>query len=675
MTMTLDRLDGVLAEPVFGRRDPDARGYFGAYGGRFVPETLVEPVAALERAYFAARADRTFVDEFVSVLRQFVGRPTPLYEAARLSEDVGCRVFLKREDLAHTGAHKINNAIGQALLAKRMGKTRVVAETGAGQHGVASATACALLGLECVVYMGTEDMARQALNVVRMRLLGATVVGVDAGSRTLKDAISEAMRDWVGRPHDTTYLLGSALGPHPYPLMVREFQSIIGQEARQQILAQAGRLPDAVLACIGGGSNAIGLFDAFIDDAGVRLIGVEAGGEGITPGRHAARFSGGSPGVLQGTWTYVLQDAAGNIELTHSVSAGLDYAAIGPEHAMLREQGRVSYRYATDDAALQAFAWLSRSEGLLPALESAHAIAAVRDVAAEIGRDGILVVNLSGRGDKDVHCRRPGRAGGGGALVSQRLADTFTRLRGSGGPGLVTYVTAGDPGYARSREILLALDRAGADVIELGVPFSEPLADGPVIQRATERALAGGMTLAKTLDLVEELRGQVRAPIVLFTYANPIYRLGIDAFAARARQAGVDGVLALDLPIEEAGPLQTRLAADAIDTIFLVSPTTTDERLRRAGELGSGFLYGISRLGVTGIRADVAAGAEALAARMRKESRLPVALGFGLSRPEHIRDVGRWADAAVVGSALVDVIARPAIRRRSPARSSASCAG
>ncbi len=624
-----------------------------------MPETLVEPVAALERAYFAARADRAFVDEFVTVLRQFVGRPTPLYEAARLSEDVGCRVFLKREDLAHTGAHKINNAIGQALLAKRMGKTRVVAETGAGQHGVASATACALLGLECVVYMGTEDMARQALNVVRMRLLGATVVGVDAGSRTLKDAISEAMRDWVGRPHDTTYLLGSALGPHPYPLMVREFQSIIGQEARQQILAQAGRLPDAVLACIGGGSNAIGLFDAFIDDAGVRLIGVEAGGEGITPGRHAARFSGGSPGVLQGTWTYVLQDAAGNIELTHSVSAGLDYAAIGPEHAMLREQGRVSYRYATDDAALQAFAWLARSEGLLPALESAHAIAAVRDVAAEIGRDGILVVNLSGRGDKDVHLVgglvAPAR---GGALVSQRLADTFTRLRGSGGPGLVTYVTAGDPGYARSREILLALDRAGADVIELGVPFSEPLADGPVIQRATERALAGGMTLAKTLDLVEELRGQVRAPIVLFTYANPIYRLGIDAFAARARQAGVDGVLALDLPIEEAGPLQARLAADAIDTIFLVSPTTTDERLRRAGELGSGFLYGISRLGVTGIRADVAAGAEALAARMRKESRLPVALGFGLSRPEHIRDVGRWADAAVVGSALVDVIAR-----------------
>jgi tryptophan synthase beta chain len=400
MTMTLDRVEVV---PVFGRRDPDARGYFGPYGGRFVPETLVEPVAALERAYFAARADRAFVDAFVAVLKQFVGRPTPLYEAQRLSAEVGCRVFLKREDLAHTGAHKINNAIGQALLAQRMGKTRIVAETGAGQHGVASATACALLGLDCTVYMGTEDMARQALNVVRMRLLGATVVGVDAGSRTLKDAISEAMRDWVARPADTHYLLGSALGPHPYPLMVREFQSVIGQEARRQVLAQAGRLPDAVVACIGGGSNAIGIFDAFVDDADVRLIGVEAGGEGITPGRHAARFAGGSPGVLQGTWTYVLQDRDGNIELTHSVSAGLDYAAIGPEHARLRDLGRVTYRYATDAAALQAFAWLARTEGLLPALESAHAIAALRDVGREVGRDGIVIANLSGRGDKDVH--------------------------------------------------------------------------------------------------------------------------------------------------------------------------------------------------------------------------------------------------------------------------------
>jgi len=398
-----ETMDTIEVVPSFGRRDPDIRGYFGAYGGRFVPETLVEPVAAVERAYLALRQDAAFRDSFTHLLRRFVGRPTPLYEAQRLSEGLGRRVFLKREDLAHTGAHKINNALGQGLLAQRMGKTRIVAETGAGQHGVATATVCALLGLRCAIYMGSEDMSRQALNVVRMRLLGAEVHPVDAGSRTLKDAISEAMRDWVTNVGDTHYLLGSALGPHPYPLMVREFQSVIGHEARQQVLADTGRLPDAVVACVGGGSNAIGIFDAFLDDGGVRLVGVEAGGDGIVPGRHAARFAGGSPGVLQGTWTYVLQDADGNIELTHSVSAGLDYAAIGPEHAALRDAGRITYRYATDAAALEAFANLARREGILPALESSHALAAVSEVASELDRDAVMIVNLSGRGDKDVH--------------------------------------------------------------------------------------------------------------------------------------------------------------------------------------------------------------------------------------------------------------------------------
>lgn len=396
----------IQVRPSFGRRDPDRRGYFGEFGGRFVPETLVAPIEELEAAYFAVRTDESFEREFVERLRQFVGRPTPLYEAARLSEALGCRVWLKREDLAHTGAHKINNALGQALLAKRMGKTRIVAETGAGQHGVATATACALLGLECIVYMGADDMVRQELNVVRMRLLGATVTEVTSGSRTLKDAISEAMRDWVANVADTHYLLGSALGPHPYPLMVREFQSVIGAEARQQFLAQTGRLPHAVVACVGGGSNAMGIFDGFLDDADVRLIGVEAGGEAIAPGRHAARFAGGVPGVLQGTWTYILQDAAGNIELTHSVSAGLDYAAVGPELAALRDAGRVEFCYAPDDAALEGFKLLARTEGLLPALESSHALAAARDVAKELGPDGLLVINLSGRGDKDVHLVR-----------------------------------------------------------------------------------------------------------------------------------------------------------------------------------------------------------------------------------------------------------------------------
>jgi tryptophan synthase beta chain len=389
--------------PVTSRRDPDARGYFGEFGGRFVPETLVEPVEELERAYFAVRDDSAFGAELNHLLTHYVGRPTPVYEATRLTQaSGGARIFLKREDLTHTGAHKINNALGQALLAVRMGKRRIVAETGAGQHGVATATACALLGLECHVYMGTEDMDRQALNVFRMRLLGADVRRVDAGSRTLKDAINEAMRDWVTNVADTYYLLGSVLGPHPYPLMVREFQSVIGREARAQFLELAGALPTAVVACVGGGSNAIGIFDAFIEDRAVRLVGVEAGGERIVRGRHAARFAGGSAGVLQGTRTFVLQDDDGNIERTHSISAGLDYAAVGPEHAWLRALGRAEYAHVTDEEALGAFQRLARLEGILPALESAHAIAYAERLARELGGRATLLVNLSGRGDKDV---------------------------------------------------------------------------------------------------------------------------------------------------------------------------------------------------------------------------------------------------------------------------------
>ena len=395
-----------MTDTRFGRRDPNERGYYGDYGGKFVPETLVAPVEELQQAYFDARQDKDFLREFDRLLAHYVGRPTPVYEAARLSASqpkAAARIFLKREDLAHTGAHKINNALGQALLAKRMGKTRVIAETGAGQHGVATATACALLGLECHVYMGTDDMARQALNVIRMRLLGATVCGVSAGSRTLKDAINEAMRDWVTNVTDSYYLLGSVLGPHPYPLMVREFQSVIGREAREQFHQMTGRLPDAVVACVGGGSNALGIFDAFIPDTSVRLIGVEAGGEALTAGRHAARFATGLAGVLQGTRTYVLQDANGNIELTHSISAGLDYAAVGPEHSWLKDMGRAEYSWVGDSDALVAFQELARTEGILPALESAHAIAYAVTLAQELGPSGWILVNLSGRGDKDVN--------------------------------------------------------------------------------------------------------------------------------------------------------------------------------------------------------------------------------------------------------------------------------
>ncbi|MEW6207975.1 MAG: tryptophan synthase subunit beta [Acidobacteriota bacterium] len=383
---------------------PDARGHFGEYGGRFVPETLMHPLEELIRAYTEARRDPAFTKEFEYLLSHYVGRPTPLMFAERLTEHLGgARIYLKREDLCHTGAHKINNAVGQALLARRMAKTRIIAETGAGQHGVATATVCALMNLRCIVYMGTEDMRRQELNVFRMKLLGAEVVGVDAGSRTLKDAINEALRDWVTNVADTYYLLGSALGPHPYPAMVRDFQSVIGREARAQILEAENRLPDLLIACVGGGSNSIGLFHEFLKNEGVRMTGVEAGGRGLTIGEHAARFSGGRPGVLQGTRSYVLQDEDGQISTTHSVSAGLDYSAVGPEHAYLHDRGRVTYTSVLDGEALEAFELLARLEGIIPALESAHAIAEVIRVAPRMKRDEIVVVNLSGRGDKDVN--------------------------------------------------------------------------------------------------------------------------------------------------------------------------------------------------------------------------------------------------------------------------------
>jgi tryptophan synthase beta chain len=357
----------------------------------------------LEREYVKAAKDRRFQEEFTGYLKQYVGRPTPLYFAERLTKKLGgAKIYLKREDLCHTGAHKINNAIGQALLAKRMKKPRVIAETGAGQHGVATATVAAMFGLQCEIYMGTEDMQRQALNVFRMRLLGATVTGVDAGSRTLKDAISEAMRDWTTNVRSTHYILGSVLGAHPYPMMIRDFQSVIGREARKQILAAEGRLPDSLVACVGGGSNAMGLFHAFRDDKKVKMIGVEAGGLGIASGKHAARFAGGKPGVLQGTMTYLLQDDDGQINLTHSVSAGLDYAAVGPEHSYLRDEGRAEYTSATDDEALAAFDLLSREEGIVPALESAHAIAHIMKIAPTMKKHHVMIVNLSGRGDKDV---------------------------------------------------------------------------------------------------------------------------------------------------------------------------------------------------------------------------------------------------------------------------------
>lgn len=383
---------------------PDRKGHFGIYGGKFVPETLMAPLEELEKAYRATKRDKDFRETLKNYLTHYVGRPTSLYYAEKITKALGgAKIYLKREDLCHTGAHKINNALSQALLARKMGKRRVIAETGAGQHGVATATAAAFLGLQCDVYMGTEDMQRQALNVFRMKLLGAKVIGVDNGSKTLKDAINEAIRDWVTNVRSTNYIMGTVFGPHPYPMMVRDYQSIIGKEAKRQIMKAEGRLPDLLIACVGGGSNALGLFYPFLKDSGVKMMGVEAGGEGIKSGRHAARFAGGSVGILQGTKSYLLQDEYGQVLETHSVSAGLDYASVGPEHCFYRDAKRIEYSYATNKEALEAFQLLSREEGIIPALESAHAIAQVIKTAPKMKKDEVIIVNLSGRGDKDVN--------------------------------------------------------------------------------------------------------------------------------------------------------------------------------------------------------------------------------------------------------------------------------
>jgi tryptophan synthase beta chain len=400
-TPNVPRTSAAVAEPT--THDPDARGHFGVFGGRYVAEALMAVIEEVTAAYEKARTDQEFLDRLDNLQTHYAGRPSPLYEATRLSEHCGgARIFLKREDLNHTGSHKINNVLGQALLAKQMAKTRVIAETGAGQHGVATATACALLGLECVIYMGAVDTARQALNVARMRLLGAEVVSVESGSKTLKDAINDAFRDWVTNADNTYYCFGTAAGPHPFPMMVRDFQRVIGMETRTQILAQAGRLPDAVTACVGGGSNAIGIFHAFIDDADVRLVGYEAAGDGVETGRHAATFSGGTPGAFQGSYSYLLQDEDGQTIESHSISAGLDYPGVGPEHAFLKDIGRTEYQPITDVEAMAAFRLLCQLEGIIPAIESAHAVAGTVKLAAELGPGAIIVINLSGRGDKDV---------------------------------------------------------------------------------------------------------------------------------------------------------------------------------------------------------------------------------------------------------------------------------
>ncbi len=494
---------------------------FGPYGGRYVPETLIPALDELEREWSAARADPSFVAQLDALLRDYVGRPTPLYHAQRLSDLVGGAVWLKREDLTHTGSHKINNALGQALLAQRMGKPRVIAETGAGQHGVAAATACALLGLECVVYMGTEDMRRQEPNVQRMRLLGAEVQGVDAGARTLKEAVSAAIRDWVANVDSTHYVIGSCVGPAPYPALVRDLQRRIGDEARAQLLDQAGRLPDRAIACVGGGSNAIGTFIPFVNDAEVELVGVEAAGEGLNTQRHSAPLTTGARGVLHGALTGVIQDEEGQILEAHSISAGLDYPGVGPEHAWLRDSGRVRYEAVEDGAAVAAFHRVAELEGILPALESSHAVAWLLANPSA----GLSLITLSGRGDKDL-----AEVLALGMSIAAAFAQNGKRA------ALMPYLMGGYPSIEESVSAGLAAADAGADLLELGIPFSDPLADGPVIHAAGTSALAAGATPHSVLGVCEQLASRV--PVVLMVYANIVLTAGVHAFALKAAAAG-----------------------------------------------------------------------------------------------------------------------------------------
>ncbi len=637
------------------RSGPDERGHFGNFGGRFVAETLMPLILDLEKAYAAAKADPAFHAEMKGYLRDYVGRPSPLYFAERLTEHLGgAKIYLKREELNHTGAHKVNNVLGQIMVARRMGKKRIIAETGAGQHGVATATLCARFGLECIVYMGAVDVARQAPNVFRMEMLGAKVVPVQSGTRTLKDAMNEALRDWVTNVHNTFYCIGTVAGPHPYPMMVRDFQCVIGEETRKQMQEAEGRLPDSLVACIGGGSNAIGLFHPFLDDPSVEIFGVEAAGHGLTQ-LHAASIAGGRPGVLHGNRTYLLMNDDGQIQDAHSISAGLDYPGIGPEHSWLHDVGRVTYLSATDDEALDAFMLLSRLEGIPPALESAHAIAKVHRARAE-------AAEKSPDGGQSFRPRRQGYSADHGnperqEEVTTRIDTRFAELKKEGRAAFVTYVMAGDPDLATSLAIVKALPKAGAEVIELGMPFTDPMADGPSIQAAGLRALKAGMTLKKTLQLVRDFRKDDDAtPLVLMGYFNPIYIYGVDKFLADAKTAGVDGLIIVDLPPEEDDELCIPALKAGLNFIRLATPTTDDKRLPAVLANTSGFVYYVSIAGITGAAAADSKVVGEAVARIKRHTKLPICVGFGIRTPEAARAIAEKADGSVVGTALVDAL-------------------
>ncbi len=682
-------------------------GRFGDYGGFYVAELLIPNLEQVEAAWLEARDDAGFQADLDRLLRDFAGRPTPLYRSQGLSETVGCEVYLKREDLLHGGAHKTNNTIAQALLAKRMGKTRLIAETGAGQHGVATAMAGALLGLEVIVFMGAKDVARQSPNVQRMKLFGAEVRPVTAGSQSLKDAINDTLRYWTETLEESFYVFGTVAGPHPFPSMVRDFQKVIGEEARAQVLEAAGKLPRRVVACVGGGSNAIGIFSGFVDDADVELVGVEPAGEGIETGRHGAPLGEGRPGCLHGSISYVLQNTDGQIEEAHSVSAGLDYPGVGPEHAWLQDTGRARYVSVTDTAALDAFQWMCRSEGILPALESSHAIAYVLANPGEFQSDDVMIINLSGRGDKDVeHVGRvleaakalsaaPPKPPSSGFTTSEvtvvqgyatnlvnemsaqrgdelsaelivdaaqnpdRLSGVLSALRERSEGAFMPFLVLSDPDAHTSLALTDALVEAGADLLEFGFAFSDPPADGPVVQAADLRALESGATTRGNFALLAQIRRRhPDVPVALLVYANLVFQYGVDAFYARCAAVGVDAVLVADVPLEESAAFVAAASTHGVAPVFIGSELSTEQRLKETNNVGRGYLYSVAKLGTTGEASEVSDALGATLARFREHVELPLLAGFGISTPDHVRAVlAAGADGVICGSAIVRRIA------------------
>lgn len=676
-------------------------GMFGAFGGCYVSELLIPVLTRVEEAYLEAKEDRAFQKEFTRLLTDFAGRPTPLTHVENLSKKFGCTVLLKREDLLHGGAHKTNNVLGQGLLAKRMGASELIAETGAGQHGVATAMVGALFGIPVKIFMGSKDIERQAPNVQRMELFGATVVPVTSGSKSLKDAINEALRYWVARSEDTYYIFGTVAGPHPFPTMVADFQRVIGDESRQQCLERYGRLPRLVLACVGGGSNAIGIFRAFIEDANVQLVGVEPAGRGLDTTEHGAALNRGRPGCLHGAKSYYLQDPDGQIREAHSISAGLDYPGVGPEHAYLKETGRVRYEAITDAEAVEAFQTLSKSEGIIPALECAHALAQAEKEARRLSENDLLLVNLSGRGDKDLahvarylrtehnnsvmlsspersegrikappfRARSPSRSdpegssepmagpsGSAGRLRMTKAPNPYAALRQKlGRPLFIPFTVLGDPDVGKSREIVETLIESGADALELGLPFSDPPADGPVIQSADTRALSAGVRISDCFGVLREARKVSGIPIGLLVYYNLILQRGVEAFYRDCAKSGVSSVLVADLPLEHASEVVTAAKEHGIAPVFLVSELTTDGRLMEILKIADGYLYVVSYLGVTGVaNAVLEEQVRVLLSRVRSKTDLPLFVGFGISTSSHVAAVARaGADGVIIGSRIV----------------------